>query len=94
MAELDSETRVIRQHADEALKTLQVETEVCLELEQDRPELVTEAERRLDDQVDGLLLDGQPLDVGDVTAALDGKQEARRGLLLPGDEALPRRNRK
>src|SRR6202022_1855517 len=56
---LDREAHVRRQHADEPLQTPQVRMEVRLKLEEDPPLLVTEAECRVDDKVDGLLLDGE-----------------------------------
>src|SRR6202171_5095887 len=89
--DLDREAHTPRQHADETLEALLVETKVRLQLEEDRPQLVAEAECRADDKVDGLLLDGEPLEVGDVAATLDGKQEARWGLVTPRFKALPRR---
>jgi len=74
-----------------ALEARQVEVEVRLELKQDRPQLLAEAERRVDNQVDRLLFDGEPLDVRDVAAALDREHEAGRGLLPPGFEPFSRR---
>ena len=70
------------------LESRQVELERVLELEEDRAQLLAQTAGGIDDQVDGLLLDGEALDVADVAAALDGEQKARRGLLSPGGEAL------
>jgi hypothetical protein len=68
-----------------------VERERVLELEEDGAELVAETAGGIDDQVDGFLFDGEPSDVTDVPATLDGAQEAGRGLLSPGVKALRRR---
>src|SRR6202165_585940 len=89
--ELERKSRVCRQHADEALQALQVEVKIGLELEQNRSEFVAESARRVDHQLDGLRLDGQSLDVGDVTASLDRKEETGRSLLAPGFKAFSRR---
>src|ERR1700732_2689138 len=89
MAELEREAHFLGQHGDEVLQALEVEMEVCLQLEEDGSELVVKPECRIHDQVDRLLFDREPLDVGDVAAAFDRKRKAWRRLLSPGLEALP-----
>src|SRR6266550_6361959 len=81
----------MRQHSDEALQARRVEMEVRLELEKDRSQFLVEPECRIDDHLDRLLFDGEPLDVGDIAAALDRKEEAGWGLLSPGLKPLTRR---
>src|SRR6266550_7035683 len=81
----------MRQHSDEALQARRVEMEVRLELEKDRSQFLVEPECRIDDHLDRLLFDGEPLDVGDIAAALDRKEEAGWGLIAPGLKTLARR---
>src|SRR4030081_3745459 len=88
MPELEGEADVRRQHSGEALQALEVQMEVRLELKEDRAELVAQGACRVDDQVDRFRRDRERLDVGDVAAGLDRKEEARRRLLSPGDESL------
>src|SRR6266550_4000900 len=80
----------MRQHSDEALQARRVEMEVRLELEKDRSQFLVEPECRIDDHLDRLLFDGEPLDVGDIAAALDRKEEAGWGLIAPGLKARVR----
>src|SRR2546428_11168185 len=88
--ELERKAHVLRQHGDEMLQPLQVEVEVRLELEEDWAQFFAEAECRVDDQVDRPLLDGEPLDVGDVAAALDGKEVTSLRQLSPGFKTVAR----
>ena len=60
-------------------------------LKEDRAKLGAEPAGRVNYQVDRFRLDRQPLDMGDVAAALDGEEEARGRLLRPANKALPRR---
>src|SRR2546423_6675713 len=89
--ELQGDARVGRQQANEALEALEVQVEVRLELKEDRTKLGAEPAGCVNNQVDRFRLDCQPLDMGDVAAALDGEKEARRRLLRPANKALPRR---
>src|SRR5439155_25075064 len=89
--ELQREAHVRRQHADEAFEAIQVHVKIGLELEEERSQFFAEAERGVDDQIDRLLFAGEPLDVGDIAAALDRKEEAGWGLLSPGLKPLTRR---
>src|SRR5256885_16780490 len=68
-----------------------VQVEVRLQLKEDRAKLVAEPAGCVNHQVDRFRLDRQPLDMGDVAAALDGEEEACGRLLRPADKALARR---
>src|SRR5213082_1086553 len=92
MPELERESRVIGKHGEESREPPQVEVKVRLKLKQDRPELLAESNGRLDDHIDGLLLDGKAFDVADVTTALDGEQESGRRQFSPCFKSLGRRS--
>src|ERR1700737_3588198 len=59
--ELEREAHVRRQHADESREAFRVEVKVRLELKEKWAQLLAEAARGVDDQVDGFGLDREPL---------------------------------